>query len=369
VRPQRTAPPTKRTPFAAKLVLRGDRHRRDLKLKPFGVGIDVGDGPRPSPSARAPARSPPPLAVGLAAAPSMAAARRPQPAQPTATRRRRLEELAHQGDSNRADPASRCRLRRRVVVMVGRVTRIAHRMRPRVRHVVPPAAIAATALAMFGSGTVSRAVVGPAGARPVIGLRTPVAPRRDSFVSVFPACACGRRTVLEQFSLKNGRWLGALARLPGGLGVQLSDPHPGAGGSVWLTIGTGPRYRSGVAGGDPAPDSCSGRVIAFDPRTRTSSTVTSFGASELIADAIPSPDGRLMVMVGGGCASSYFNEHLIVRDRRTGRQWTLGDDAAPCHALTRHGALTAPSSCFRTDPQDFRRTRISFPAEPARNLD
>jgi hypothetical protein len=139
--------------------------------------------------------------------------------------------------------------------------------------------------------------------------------------------------VLEQFSLKNGRRLGALARLPGGLGVQLSDPHPGAGGSVWLTIGTGPRYRSGVAGGDPAPDSCSGRVIAFDPRTRTSSTVTSFGASELIADAIPSPDGRLMVMVGGGCASSYFNEHLIVRDRRTGRQWTLGADAAPCHAL------------------------------------
>jgi hypothetical protein len=28
-----------------------------------------------------------------------------------------------------------------------------------------------------------------------------------------------------------------------------------------------------------------------------------------------------------------FNEHIVVRDRRSGRRWTIGADAAPCHAL------------------------------------
>jgi hypothetical protein len=61
--------------------------------------------------------------------------------------------------------------------------------------------------------------------------------------------------------------------------------------------------------------------------------VLTFPASEAVSDVIPSPNGQLVAIVGGGCATSYFNEHLTIRDLRTAKQWTLGADAAPCHAL------------------------------------
>jgi hypothetical protein len=73
--------------------------------------------------------------------------------------------------------------------------------------------------------------------------------------------------------------------------------------------------------------------VTFDPATQTSSIVLALPSSVLVADALPSPDARWVVMAVGGCATSYFDEHLVVRDMRSGRQWTIGADAAPCHAL------------------------------------
>jgi hypothetical protein len=138
--------------------------------------------------------------------------------------------------------------------------------------------------------------------------------------------------VLEQFALSDGRRLGALARVTGSAD-SVSDPHVGPDGDVWLTLASGPRYRSGVAGGDPAPDSCSGRVVRFDPSTQTTATVLTLPSSMLVSDAVPSPSGRLVVMPGGGCSTSFFNEQLVVRDLATGKQWAIGADAPPCHAL------------------------------------
>lgn len=157
--------------------------------------------------------------------------------------------------------------------------------------------------------------------------------RAGSFISVYPACGCGPRTVLERFSLADGRPLGALARIPAGLGVHVSAPHALPGGPVWLTISTGPKYRSGVAGGDPAPDSCSGKVEQVNPANGNSTTVLQVRRSVLITDAVPSPNRRLVVMPGGGCSTSFLNEHLIVENLKTHKQWTIGADAAPCHAL------------------------------------
>jgi len=175
--------------------------------------------------------------------------------------------------------------------------------------------------------------VRPASTIAAVGTGRFHAARASSFISEYPACGCGRRTVLERFSLVDGRRLGALARLPAGPGVQASDPHAVPGGPVWLTISTGPKYRSSVAGGDPAPDSCSGRVERFDALSGKSTTVLKVPSSLLITDALPSPNGRLVVMVGGGCATSFFNQHLIVEDLTTRKQWTIGADITPCHAL------------------------------------
>lgn len=197
------------------------------------------------------------------------------------------------------------------------------------------AAALAGVVAVGGCGAQRQGMVPvkPASSPVVVGSGRSHAPRMGTFISVWPECACGRTTVLERFSLKNGRKLGALARLPAGPAVHVSDPHARPGGPVWLTISTGPKYRSGVAGGDPAPDSCSGTVERFDPATGITRAVLTSPRSVLIDDALPSPNGRLIVKLEGGCATSFFNEHLAVEDLQTHRQWAIGADATPCHAL------------------------------------
>jgi hypothetical protein len=157
--------------------------------------------------------------------------------------------------------------------------------------------------------------------------------RQGSFISLWPACACGKKTVLEQFSIKDGDPFGALASVVTGSGAHVAHPHVDTRGDVWLTFSSGPRCTSGIAGCGPAPNSCSGTAVRFDPTTGSTTTELTFPSSILVSDTLPSPDGRLVAMTTGGCATSFFNEHVVVRDQRSGRQWTIGADAAPCHAL------------------------------------
>ena len=137
------------------------------------------------------------------------------------------------------------------------------------------------------------------------------------------------KTVLEEFSLSDGRPVRQLASLP----EDASGPHTGPEGTVWLTMSTGPRERNNTAGGDPAPNSCSGSVVRLDLPTRESKTVLSFPSSQLVDDVVPNPSGQLLAMLAGTCDRSYFNQHLLVKDLRSGQEWTIGADAAPCHAL------------------------------------
>jgi hypothetical protein len=102
-----------------------------------------------------------------------------------------------------------------------------------------------------------------------------------------------------------------------------------------MAISTGPRYRSNMAGGDPAPDSCTGAVMRFDPARRTNLTVVRIPHGELVSVAVPRADGRELATLEGGCASSFFNQHIVVRDLRAHRRWLIATDAAPCHALSR----------------------------------
>jgi Tol biopolymer transport system component len=137
------------------------------------------------------------------------------------------------------------------------------------------------------------------------------------------------KTVLEEFSLSDGRPVRQLASLP----EDASGPHTGPEGTAWLTMSTGPRERNNTAGGDPAPNSCSGSVVRLDLPTRESKTVLSFPSSQLVDDVVPNPSGQLLAMLAGTCDRSYFNQHLLVKDLRSGQEWTIGADAAPCHAL------------------------------------
>jgi hypothetical protein len=133
-----------------------------------------------------------------------------------------------------------------------------------------------------------------------------------------------------QLSLSHGRPGGVLASVP----EEASIPHTESDGSVWVTLSTGPRERNNTAGGDPAPNSCSGSIVRLDLATGKSKTVLAFPTAVRIDEAVPSPDGRSLVMKSGGCATSYFNQHLLLRNLRSGEQLTIGADAAPCHELS-----------------------------------
>lgn len=166
-------------------------------------------------------------------------------------------------------------------------------------------------------------------------------PRSGTFISLWPACACGRHTVLDQFSLKTGRRVGTVARVPVATGESVSVPAARGGGPVLLTFSSGPRCAGpvgGVASAGPCvplASSCSSRVESLNPTTRAVSTLITAPSSTLIGDAVPSPDGRMVVMASAGCETSYFDASLVVRNLASGRQWSIGADAARCHEIGR----------------------------------
>lgn len=116
-------------------------------------------------------------------------------------------------------------------------------------------------------------------------------------------------------------------------GMQVNSTAVDAAGEVWVTLASGPRCTSNVAGCGPVPGSCAGEVVKIDPLTGMPTPVLKASSSELIGDAQPSPKGRLLAYLDGSCNRSYFNQHLQVRDLATGRSWSIGTGLAVCHSL------------------------------------
>jgi hypothetical protein len=175
---------------------------------------------------------------------------------------------------------------------------------------------------------------GPSDARPP-------AARAKTFLSLWPACACGRATELDAFSLATGHREGRLGRVSPMTGETVSPPAASAAGPVLLTVSSGPKC-AGIPGNgfsagpcNPTADSCSGRVQRLDPAGGAWSTLLTIPASTLVSDAVPSPDGTLVAMRSAGCATSYFDESLVIRDLASGRQWAIGADAPRCHEIDR----------------------------------
>jgi hypothetical protein len=189
-------------------------------------------------------------------------------------------------------------------------------------------------LLALGGMAVSLASAGGREPSTTAGPVSRLAPARGgSFLSLWPACACGRKTVLDQFSLQDGRRLRTLTRVRVAWPESLATPSVDRSGRVWMTFSAGSKCTNDTSTCGPVPDSCSGRVERLNLRSGTSPTVLSFPDSEFVTRAIPSPDARQVVLVEGGCITSYFNQHLVVRGMRSGSEWSIGADAAPCHEL------------------------------------
>jgi hypothetical protein len=172
-------------------------------------------------------------------------------------------------------------------------------------------------------------------------LRRPAVTRRGTFLSLWPACACGRRTQLDAFSLQTGRRVRTLTHLLVSPGEQVAAPAAVPGGPVLLTVSSGPTCMGPLGGGAssgpcvPVPDSCAGQVERVDPVSGTIGTLLKSAPSTLVTDALPSPERHLLVMRSGDCHTSFFDLHLVVRDLVTGHQWDIGADAPRCHEIAR----------------------------------
>lgn len=184
-----------------------------------------------------------------------------------------------------------------------------------------------------------RSPAGPSGhahkmtAKPVRGTGRLPAPRPGTFIAQWQPPHSKGKVVIEQFSLRDGHPLGAIARLPG-RGTNVSPPRPGPRGEVWMTASAGPYLRSDSAGGSPAPNSCSGSVLRLAPGARTPQQVLTFPGPILMSGVVPSPDGGSIALRAGGCSTSFSNMHLLIIDPRSGHQVAIGAEATPCHRLS-----------------------------------
>lgn len=156
---------------------------------------------------------------------------------------------------------------------------------------------------------------------------------QDSFLSLWEA-PHSEAVSLETFSLRNGAPLGTLVTFAGPRRLESgpSTPEPAA-GSLWFTLSRGPFYQNDTNGGDPKPDSCASEVVRLDPSNREQTTVLRFPSSALTDGVAPSPNGRVLMLSTGGCATSYFNQHFLVVNDRTGRRFAIGAHLTPCHEL------------------------------------
>ena len=104
-------------------------------------------------------------------------------------------------------------------------------------------------------------------------------------------------------------------------------------GQLWITLSAGPRCSSDVNGCGPLPGTCRSEILVANPATGAVRTVLQGGNNELISDAVPSSDGRLVAFLHSGCANYFFTDDLVVRNMSSGHQTVIGADLPPCHVL------------------------------------
>jgi hypothetical protein len=153
----------------------------------------------------------------------------------------------------------------------------------------------------------------------------------DSFVSFVPACACARRTELEVFSLRTGRWLRTVGRVSQAAGLQLGTPAATDRGRLFYTATGGPvcAYK-GTYMECPGwiPDSCVNKVERLSSAA-ASVTLFTLPGSEALESAVPDPRGSAMALTLKPCESRRGTSGLFVRES-AGGTFPLFTTKNPC---------------------------------------
>lgn len=165
---------------------------------------------------------------------------------------------------------------------------------------------------------------GPAGVR---SARAQTTVSAATFVSLVPACACGRHTVIATFSLRDGRRVRTIRRVrPAGAALTLSGSRSG---EVLLTASRPAQCSNGTAGCGPVADTCRAQVRRLDGRRLV--TLFNVSSSSFALDAVASPSAQRVAMLAGPCTSGVT--HVLIRDLASGRQFSIGSDLSRCTNL------------------------------------
>ena len=120
-----------------------------------------------------------------------------------------------------------------------------------------------------------------------------------------------------------------IANLP----QDVSDLYRGPEESLWWSAGSGPLCPAGALECYPKPDTCHDE---FESLTSSGAIQVALRLPDSVEadDPVPDPRGGEVAFVEGICTDSYENEHLVVRNLRTGAQWSIGVDAKVCHSFS-----------------------------------
>jgi hypothetical protein len=138
------------------------------------------------------------------------------------------------------------------------------------------------------------------------------------------------RYVIEQFAASSGAPLRKIASLPRGV----SDLYRGTNGSLWWSVSGGSSScPAGALECYPKPDTCHDE---FESLTSSGAIQVALRLPDSVEarDPVPDPRGGEVAFIEGVCTHSAENEHIVVRNLRTGAQWSIGANAKVCHLLS-----------------------------------
>jgi hypothetical protein len=154
-----------------------------------------------------------------------------------------------------------------------------------------------------------------------------------TFVSVRHPPTSNNAVIVAISDARTGKALRTLLTVPVGDGARVSGTAIAPTGDVWITLNRGPSMRGHVNGGNPQPHSCTSTLVQINPHTREKRTEPLGNDDVLISDVQPSPTGDRIAYLQSGCASSYFDNSLRVKELTTGRVVSIGAGLPRCHVI------------------------------------
>jgi dipeptidyl aminopeptidase/acylaminoacyl peptidase len=158
----------------------------------------------------------------------------------------------------------------------------------------------------------------------------------DSPTSFVALAGSAHGAVIERYSLRDGRRLGVLARVPQIRSTSeqsyVSNPHRMRDGRYLITISHDLNCRAGAwSECVPIWDSCASRVETFNPSSEKFRLSFIEPGRWLVLDAVPSPDGQRVALLERACTPGNRGR-IVIRDLHTSAKRVAVGNVGTCSA-------------------------------------